>query len=146
MNWNSVFTFVKKIPRGRVITYGQLANAANTDSYKTQFNLDSDRAYGYLTWDWIRDTKAPKAQSDMGFTFPPPVQWPQGSPNWSGLHGPAKKLWLEYVDKPGQPPAGAAARIRNLGRLTNVGANQAGRAKASAKRAPARRVKAGAKK
>jgi methylated-DNA-protein-cysteine methyltransferase-like protein len=27
MNWNSVFTFVKKIPRGRVITYGQLAKA-----------------------------------------------------------------------------------------------------------------------
>src|SRR3984957_10673396 len=27
MNWNSVYTLVKKIPRGRVLTYGQLAKA-----------------------------------------------------------------------------------------------------------------------
>jgi methylated-DNA-protein-cysteine methyltransferase-like protein len=27
MNWNSVYTLVKKIPRGRVMTYGQLAKA-----------------------------------------------------------------------------------------------------------------------
>jgi methylated-DNA-protein-cysteine methyltransferase-like protein len=26
-NWNSVYAFVKKIPRGRVVTYGQLAKA-----------------------------------------------------------------------------------------------------------------------
>jgi len=27
MNWNSVYALVKKIPRGRVMTYGQLAKA-----------------------------------------------------------------------------------------------------------------------
>jgi methylated-DNA-protein-cysteine methyltransferase-like protein len=27
MNWNSVYAMVKKIPRGRVMTYGQLAKA-----------------------------------------------------------------------------------------------------------------------
>jgi methylated-DNA-protein-cysteine methyltransferase-like protein len=27
MNWNSVYDLVKKIPRGRVMTYGQLAKA-----------------------------------------------------------------------------------------------------------------------
>src|SRR5580704_8858680 len=27
MNWNSVYTLVKKIPRGHVMTYGQLAKA-----------------------------------------------------------------------------------------------------------------------
>jgi methylated-DNA-protein-cysteine methyltransferase-like protein len=27
MNWNSIYTMVKKIPRGWVITYGQLAKA-----------------------------------------------------------------------------------------------------------------------
>jgi methylated-DNA-protein-cysteine methyltransferase-like protein len=27
MNWNSVYTMVKKIPRGHVITYGQLGKA-----------------------------------------------------------------------------------------------------------------------
>jgi len=27
MNWNSVYALVKKIPRGRVVTYGQLAKA-----------------------------------------------------------------------------------------------------------------------
>ena len=32
---------------------GQLVN--NT-GYSTQFNLDSDRAFAYLTWDWVRKT------------------------------------------------------------------------------------------
>jgi methylated-DNA-protein-cysteine methyltransferase-like protein len=27
MNWNSVYALVKKIPRGRVLTYGQVAKA-----------------------------------------------------------------------------------------------------------------------
>lgn len=27
MHWNSVYAFVKKIPRGRAVTYGQLAKA-----------------------------------------------------------------------------------------------------------------------
>jgi methylated-DNA-protein-cysteine methyltransferase-like protein len=27
MNWNPIYTLVKKIPRGRVMTYGQLAKA-----------------------------------------------------------------------------------------------------------------------
>ena len=27
MNWNSVYALVKKIPRGRVMTYGQIAKA-----------------------------------------------------------------------------------------------------------------------
>jgi methylated-DNA-protein-cysteine methyltransferase-like protein len=27
MNWNRVYTLVKKIPRGRVMTYGQIAKA-----------------------------------------------------------------------------------------------------------------------
>jgi methylated-DNA-protein-cysteine methyltransferase-like protein len=27
MNWNAVYTLVKKIPRGKVLTYGQLARA-----------------------------------------------------------------------------------------------------------------------
>jgi methylated-DNA-protein-cysteine methyltransferase related protein len=28
MNWDRVYAFVKKIPRGRVVTYGQVAKAA----------------------------------------------------------------------------------------------------------------------
>ncbi|MDA4117130.1 MAG: zinc dependent phospholipase C family protein, partial [Thaumarchaeota archaeon] len=116
---------------------GQLSNS---NSYKTQFNLDSDRAYGYLTWDWIRNLQVPEVQSDMGFTFPPPMEWPQGSKLWSGLAGPPTKLKLEYVDKPGQPPGNPLAGI---GPITRAPARRkSARLTKASTRAPARRKSA----
>jgi hypothetical protein len=101
---------------------GQLANGV---PYETQFNLDSDRAYGYLTWDWIRD-KSTLVELDMGLNkivnYRPPFIWPQGSPKWSGLHHqPAIELALEYVDKPSKqagvgflvPPSTGQAQAQN---------------------------------
>ena len=44
---------------------GRLVNDTN---YETQFNLDADRAYGYLTWDWIRrNDKPPQGKTAMNF-------------------------------------------------------------------------------
>ena len=31
-----------------------IGRLVNPTGYETQFNLDADRAYAYLTWDWIR--------------------------------------------------------------------------------------------
>jgi hypothetical protein len=77
---------------------GQLTNRRD---YPTQFNLDADRGYGYLTWDWIRNAEV-DAISEMDFHFPGPFVWPQLSPQWPGPAMPsgANRMQLEYVDKP----------------------------------------------
>ena len=46
---------------------GQLSNPTG---YSTQFNLDADRAYAYLTWDWIRGDQ-PRI-TDLGFRYDKP--------------------------------------------------------------------------
>lgn len=70
---------------------GQLLH--NPD-YATQFNLDSDRAFAYLTWDWIRQQKT--GTTDLGFTYPLPAVPPEGAANWT----PSAKLQLHYVTAP----------------------------------------------
>jgi hypothetical protein len=86
---------------------GQLAN--NT-GYSTQFNLDSDRAFAYLTWDWIRNKPDSNVEGStytgiLGLTYATPVVPPKDDPrnNWN----PANALLLDYKDKPQgheQPP------------------------------------------
>jgi hypothetical protein len=75
---------------------GQLANDTG---YSTQWNLDSDRAFAYLTWDWIRNTKATQ-QGVLGLPYHPPIEPPEGRDGWE--HG-EKPLLLTYKDPP-QPP------------------------------------------
>ena len=75
---------------------GQLVNPTG---YATQFNLDADRAYGYLTWDWIRGNQIDK--TDLGFAYALPAaapwldreRWKQG----------AEPMQLQYVDPPPPP-------------------------------------------
>ena len=69
---------------------GQLANHTG---YATQFNLDGDRGYGYLTWDWIRGDG--KGTAGMGFPFQEPVVPPAGDKDWDEGKTP---LQLQYVD------------------------------------------------
>jgi hypothetical protein len=70
----------------------------NDRQYSTQFNLDSDRAYAYLTWDWIRGDAT--ATEDLGFPYRAPLAWPQMAAGWAD---PGTEMQLEYID---QPPAG----------------------------------------
>jgi hypothetical protein len=85
---------------------GQLVNHTG---YSTQFNLDSDRAFAYLTWDWIRnDAKAKdgRGKGILGLTYATPVEPPQSDPRGTWAKG-AKPLLLQYKDKPaprGPPP------------------------------------------
>jgi hypothetical protein len=79
---------------------GQLANDTG---YSTQFNLDSDRAFAYLTWDWIRNKPNPKVKDTthtgiLGLTYATPVVPPESDPrnSWN----PTDALLLDYKDKP----------------------------------------------
>jgi hypothetical protein len=81
-----------------------IGRLVNDTGYQTQFNLDADRAYGYLTWDWIRrDDQPPAGKTSMNFPYQLPVVQP-----WlgEGLHGaaagwnPNVPMQLDYVDPP----------------------------------------------
>lgn len=77
-----------------------------------EWNLDSDRGYGYHCWDWNRkpDTPATPAQPDPeGFRFNQPCTWPSQSdqsldpaapPNWN----PNAPLQVHWVAPGGQDP------------------------------------------
>ncbi len=79
---------------------GQMANNPN---FLSNFNLDADRGYGYLCWDWVRwgvgeldkelrsnnlTNDNSKPTDGMGHAFLPPLAWPEGaagrSPGASG--------------------------------------------------------------
>ncbi len=79
-----------------------IGRVLNDRAYTTQFNLDSDRAFGYLTWDWAR-TIQPTTEEDLGFAFRPPQVWPQTAVGW--LLDPNAPMRLLYVDRPRIPAA-----------------------------------------
>lgn len=59
---------------------GQLA--CNKNFIKSSFNLDADRGYGYLCWDWTRNPKGDlRSQDGRKNVFIAPETWPEGSKN-----------------------------------------------------------------
>lgn len=61
---------------------GQIANNPN---FLSSFNLDADRGYGYLCWDWERGPVPAGSlpPTDGRFhTFAPPLVWPEGADKW----------------------------------------------------------------
>lgn len=78
-----------------------IGRLANDTGYATQFNLDSDRAYAYLTWDWIRGEA--QDHTDTGFVYDLPKAEPEGDDRWK--RG-AELLQLEYVDAVKTPGVG----------------------------------------
>jgi hypothetical protein len=86
-----------------------IGRLVNHTGYQTQFNLDSDRAYGYLTWDWIRGSAS--GTTDTGFDYTKPAVAPENADDWAAG---AQPLLLEYLGvvaapPPGQPPPPADA-------------------------------------
>lgn len=76
---------------------GQIA--CNPDFIKSNFNLDADRGYGYLCWDWTRVSEpSGTAKDGRDNVFPEPKTWPEGS---FPKHDPNK--WL-----PDDPPKGVS--------------------------------------
>jgi hypothetical protein len=83
-----------------------IAQIANDTGYSTQFNLDSDRAFAYLTWDWIRNdpkSQGGSAKGALGITYPTPKEPPEGVPGVDGWEFGNKPLLLEYKDAPANP-------------------------------------------
>jgi hypothetical protein len=73
-----------------------IGRLVNDTGYQTQFNLDADRAYGYLTWDWIRrDDNPPKGSTPMNFPYQLPVVPPWLADGWN----PNTPMRLDYVDQ-----------------------------------------------
>jgi hypothetical protein len=86
-----------------------IAQLANDTGYSTQFNLDSDRAFAYLTWDWIRNDPSAlggTATGILGLTYATPKEPPENRqqpdyvPGWADG---TKPLLLKYVDPPAIP-------------------------------------------
>lgn len=91
-----------------------ISRLTNDTGYSTQYNLDSDRAFAYLTWDWIRRDASDgalthfnpnanaTATTELGFVYRKPVVAPQASLEWNLGNTP---LQLRYVDAaPALPP------------------------------------------
>jgi hypothetical protein len=106
-------------PLGSPITLSSylIGAISNNRGYSTQFNLDSDRAYGYLTWDWDRHHEHPdpahpdqvdpqyQAQDDLGHRYQLPLTPPQltplptaTAPTRPTWQGPSARLRLHYID------------------------------------------------
>lgn len=93
-----------------------IGRLVNPTGYATQFNLDADRAYAYLTWDWIRGDQT--GQTDMGFRYDLPVVPPWKAQGWN----PNNPMQLHYVDPPPPPvvierPAGGQPAARPQARI-----------------------------
>jgi hypothetical protein len=94
-------TRIRLSPLGDPIPFSShlIGQLVNDTGYATQFNLDSDRAFAYLTWDWIRGDATDTGI--LGLTYNKPKEPPEGENGWSlGV----KPLQLHYVDAP-VPPA-----------------------------------------
>lgn len=103
-----------------------IGRLVNPTGYATQFNLDADRGYAYLTWDWIRrDDPKPGGTTAMGFPYQLPVVPPWNTRDWNQT----TPMRLHYVDPPPPPviierptgqargrPAGGQRRRQNPGR------------------------------
>jgi hypothetical protein len=84
-----------------------IGRVVNPTGYQTQFNLDADRAYGYLTWDWIRSQNPGETDhTAFGLDYRLPVIAP-----WADLKRWNKDsaMQLHYVD----PPPGVIILVRD---------------------------------
>ncbi|WP_170133107.1 zinc dependent phospholipase C family protein [Arthrobacter livingstonensis] len=60
-----------------------IGQIANNPRFIANFNLDADRGYAYLCWDWDRMKAGQDAPKDGQLhPFPPPVVWPEGADAW----------------------------------------------------------------
>jgi hypothetical protein len=66
----------------------------NPTGYATQFNLDADRGYGYLSWDWIRGKETGKTELGQQYALPAAAPW-LDLERWKQGDEP---MQLRYVD------------------------------------------------
>ena len=78
-----------------------IGRLVNPTGYATQFNLDADRAYAYLTWDWIRGDER-RQDRRHGLPVPKCRRGPAGWTSTTGWNG-CPPMQLHYVDPPPSP-------------------------------------------
>jgi hypothetical protein len=78
-----------------------IGQIANNPKFLSNFNLDADRGYGYLCWDWDRNAIALK--DDRDHEYMSPVELPEGAKGWTlpdpkplGANKYDKQLKLHY--------------------------------------------------
>src|SRR5262249_7126580 len=89
--------------------------------FNTDFNLDSDRGYGYQCWGWNRDEPPKMHQGYRGRSFAAPVTWPEAAGNLdSSLKwvDDSKVLQLHYKNRPDPHRADAQPRDQGCGRTS----------------------------
>jgi hypothetical protein len=96
---------VRQSPLGDPVPFSAylIGRLVNDTNYQTQFNLDADRAYGYLTWDWIRrDDHPPLGKTPMNFAYQVPVAppWKADGHVPQNTWNPNTPMQLDYVDAP----------------------------------------------
>ena len=62
-----------------------MGQIANNPKLKSSYNLDADRGYAYLCWDWDRQNlpAGKQLKDDHGNRYQPPVIAPEGATGWS---------------------------------------------------------------
>jgi hypothetical protein len=82
-----------------------IGQISNNPRFLSSFNLDADRGYGYLCWDWERNPKVPSAAPDgMNHYFASPVTWPEGAPPGDPTVPPTPAV--AYWTRPAPAPVG----------------------------------------
>ncbi|SEI20751.1 hypothetical protein [Paraburkholderia hospita] len=117
---NETYLLKERVPRsplGDPVPFSAylIGRLANETGYSAQFNLDSDRAFAYLNWDWVRDANNMETP-DLGtdFNFAKPVIPPAGAKEWhvvsagnppkTSFIDPPLPLQLRYPDSPEEGP------------------------------------------
>lgn len=79
-----------------------IGQIANNPGFTSSFNLDADRGYAYLCWDWVRRDAVPEdgklVFDGQGNEFRPPSPWPEGSEAWE--RPDAAPVGKNLYDKP----------------------------------------------
>lgn len=119
-------------PLGDIVPFSSylIGRILSGEGYPVDFNLDADRGYGYLAWDWTREPGS-TATNGRGQTYVQPVVPPEGATDaggarpWAGVKVDASgnhvqtPVRLQYIGRripadprvgpaqqPGQQPAG----------------------------------------
>jgi Zinc dependent phospholipase C len=99
-----------------------IGQIADNPRFAANFNLDADRGYGYLCWDWTRNPQD-SLKNLRGQSYPPPLVPPEGADDPDKYQDP--HLWHPKPPTPvGQQPApqhDPAMRLRYPGRSCDEG-------------------------
>lgn len=99
-------------PLGDIVPFSAylIGRILSPDGYPVDFNLDADRGYGYLCWDWTRNPVY-TAKNYRGQPYVQPVVPPEGATKdgganpWAGVWRGANNQWkqapvqLHYIDR-----------------------------------------------